>query len=147
MNIPTPKIFQWLNGLAWVIFIGLCIQGGEVLFNAVFTLAINPIDAKHFLPGIDFSSLYAFGKGYFAAETTVMVLAAVVKAYMFYLIISILTNKKLNMAQPFSTEVGRFIFKLSYLALTVGVLSWAGIQYGNWLEQRGVKLPDMHSIL
>jgi len=71
-----------------------------------------------------------------------MVLVAAIKAYMFYL--TILIFKTLNMVKPFSSEIERYIFKMGYVVLLIGVLSCLGIQYSGWLVQQGVKLPEMY---
>lgn len=142
MEKNTKQILNLLNVISWIIFVLLSIQAGVFLFNAFFSLVINPVGAKYFQRDIDFSKLYAFGSLSFFAETLMMILVAAIKAYMFYLIIMIF--KILNIVQPFSEEVGRFIFKTSYVALVVGLLSWLGIQYSGWLVREGVKLPDMH---
>lgn len=47
------------------------------------------------------------------------------------------------MSQPFSREVGRFIFKLSYLTLLIGMFSLWGVRYAEWLVKQGVKMPDI----
>ena len=47
------------------------------------------------------------------------------------------------MAQPFSKEVGRFIFRISYVALLIGLFSWWGVKYAEWLVKQGVKMPDI----
>ena len=65
------------------------------------------------------------------------------RAYLFYLIIKILHDKKLDMAQPFSKEVGRFILRMSYVTLLIGLFSWYGVKYTEWLVQQGVKMPDI----
>lgn len=142
MSLTTKRMLAILNVISWVMFIGLCVQAGIFLFNVFYSLAINPAGAKYFQKGIDLSNLYVFGAGYFFAETLTMVLVAAMKAYIFYLILSIL--KVLNMVQPFSKEVGRLIFKISYVTLVVSVLSWSGFRYSEWLAGRGVTLPDMH---
>ena len=143
MKIKTKRMLAILNVLSWIIFICLSIQAGAFLFNLFFSLFINPVGAKYFQKGIDLSSLYAFGTGHFFATALMMILVAAMKAYMFYLIILIF--KMLNMVQPFSREVGRLIFKISYVALLVGMLSWSGFQYSEWLVGQGVKLPDMYT--
>jgi hypothetical protein len=143
MTIKTKRMLALLNILTWIIFIGLCIQAGVFLFNAFFSLAINPVGAKYFQKGIDLSDLHAFGVWPFVAETLLMVLVAAMKAYMFYLILSIF--KMLNMVRPFSREVGRLIFKISYVALFVGILSFSGFQYSEWLVRQAVKLPDVYT--
>ena len=48
------------------------------------------------------------------------------------------------MAQPFSKEVRRFIFLLSYIALVIGLFSGYGVKYSGWLIKQGVKMPDTH---
>ena len=68
-----------------------------------------------------------------------MTIVAVMRAMLFYLIIKILHDKKLNMSQPFNKEVGRFMFKVSYLALGIGLFSYWGVNYTEWLVNQGVK--------
>ena len=50
------------------------------------------------------------------------------------------------MAQPFNKEVGRFIFKVSYLALWIGLFSWWGVRYTHWFVKQGVKMPTIESL-
>ena len=47
------------------------------------------------------------------------------------------------MSQPFSKELGRFIFKISYLSLLIGLFSWVGVKYIEWFVKEGVKMPDI----
>jgi hypothetical protein len=61
---------------------------------------------------------------------------------MFYLIIKILNDRKLNMSDPFSNEAGRFIHNISYLALLIGLFTWSGVKYTEWLVKQGVSMPD-----
>jgi Protein of unknown function (DUF2975) len=141
--MKTKKILEMLNFIAWTLFILLCIQAGVFLFNTFFTLFINPVDSKYFDIGkIDFSSLYAYSTWSFLSITLMMALKAIVEAYMFYLIILIF--KTLNIAKPFSSEVGRFILKIARVALFICVISWLGTQYSEWLLKQGVKLPLMY---
>jgi hypothetical protein len=143
MEISTKQILKILYVLSWIIFVGVCFEAGGFIFNTFFTLVINPVDAKHYWPGIDFSGLYNYDHVYFFAETLLMIIVAVMRACIFYLIIKILHDKKLNMSQPFSREVGHFIFKISYLALSIGLFSWWGVKYTEWFVKQGVKMPDI----
>jgi len=138
----TTQILKILNVLAWMIFVLLSIQAGAFLFNVFFSLVINPVGAKYFQRDIDLSNLYAFSTLSFFAETLMMVLVATIKAYLFYLIVLIF--KTLNIIKPFSVDVERFIFKMSYVALVIGALSLFGIRYSEGLIERGVKLPEMY---
>ena len=75
-----------------------------------------------------------------------MSITALMQAWIFYLIIKILHDKKLNIAKPFNKEVGRFIFRISYLALLIGLFSWWGVKYVAWLVTQGVHMPDSQSL-
>jgi hypothetical protein len=142
ITITTPQILRILYVLSWILFVGICIEAGGFIFNAFFTLVLNPIGAKHFWQEIDLSALYAYDRGHFFAETLAISIVAVLRACLFYLIIKLL-HDKLNMAQPFSTEVGRFISKMAYITLLIGLFSWWGAKYSEWLIKQGVKMPGI----
>src|SRR5579871_4320539 len=146
MEITTKQVLKILYVLSWIIFVGICVEAGGFIFNTFFTLVINPIDAKYFWPGVDFSSLYQYDKGHFFAEGVHMIMPAVLRALLFYMIIKILHDKKLDMSQPFNKEVGRFILRISYLSLFIGALSWWGVKYTQWLTTQGVKMPDIQNL-
>lgn len=143
IKISTKQILNILTILAWIIFVGLCVDAGGIISNAFYTLVFNPAAASNFWLKIDLSSLYQYDPGYFLVETLLMSIAALMKALMFYLIIRMLSNKKLDMTQPFVEEVGRFVFNLSYLSLGIGVFSNAGIKYSEWFIKQGVTMPDV----
>lgn len=143
IKISTTQILKILYVLSWIIFIGLCIEAGGFIFNAFFTLCINPIDAGHFWQQVDLSSLYKYDHGYFFVVTFLMIIVAIMRAILFYLIVKILHDKKLNMSQPFNNETGKFIFKAAYLSLGIGLFSWWGVKYAEWFISRGVKMPDV----
>jgi len=145
MKISTEQMLKIMHILSWVIFVGLCIEAGAYLVNAFFAL-VNPAVVKHLWHEVDLSGLYEYDHGQFFVETFIMSIVAVMKAWLFYLIVKILHDKKLNIAQPFSREVGRFIFNLSYLALVIGLFSWSGVKYAEWLVKQGVKMPDLQSL-
>ena len=119
-TITTPQILKILYLLSWIIFVGVCIEAGGFIFNAIFTLTINPIAAKHFWQEVDLSGLYAYDHGHFFGH-----------------------DDKLNMEKPFSRETLRFIFSMSYIALLIGLFSWWGVKYSEWLTKQGVKMPGI----
>ena len=106
------KIMYFLTG---IIFIGLCIEAGGFIFNTLFTLFFNPIGANYFWKEIDLSDLYKFDSGYFCVIGFLMSLVTILKAILFYLIVKILHDKKLNLSQPFTNEFRRFIIIAPYL--------------------------------
>ena len=142
MKSRTKQILKLLYILSWIIFVGVCIEAGGSIFSAFYTLVINSFNARTFWVGNDLSALYTYGRGHFFTETLLISVASVMKACIFYLTIKILHDKKLDMSQPFSGEVRLFIIKISCLALGIGMFTWAGATYTDWLVKQGVKMPD-----
>lgn len=132
IKISTGQTLKILYVLSWIIFIGVCIEAGGFIFNSFYVLVINPVGANRFWEGIDLSGLYKWDRGYFFAETLLMIIVAVMRACIFYLIVKILHDKKLNMSQPFSKEVRYFILKVAYLSLGIGLFSLWGVKYAEW---------------
>lgn len=143
MSTSTKWILKVLYVLSWIIFVGLCIEAGGFIVNAFFTMLLNPVGAKHFWQQVDLSNLYYYDKGYFVIETALMSIVAVLKAWMFYLIIKIQHTKKLSITQPFSKDAERFIFRISYLSLFTGTLCLFAAGYAEWFIKQGVKMPDI----
>jgi hypothetical protein len=146
IKITTTQILKILYILSWIIFVGVCIEAGGFIFNAFFTLMVNPAGASKFWQEIDLSGLYHFDRGYFITVTLLMIIVAVMKALMFYLIVKILHDKKLNLTQPFNREVGRFISHVSYLSFGIGLFSWWGAKHTVWLVKQGVSMPDIQQL-
>ena len=142
IKISTEKMLDILYVLSWIIFIGLCVEAGSFLFNAVFTTLFNPNAASYF----GLSELYHYDAGYFAVELLLMGIPAIMKAIMFYLIVKVLQEKKLNLTQPFNKETGRLIFNVSYLAFGIGLFSYWGVRYTEWFVSLGIKMPDMQNL-
>ncbi|GAA0556909.1 DUF2975 domain-containing protein [Chitinophaga japonensis] len=142
IKISARQMLKILYVLSWIIFIGVCIEAGSFVFNAFFTLVINPVNASYF----NLSGLYAYDPGHFAVMLLLMWIVTVLKACMFYLIVKILEDKKLDLAQPFNKATGRFISGISYLAVGTGLFSCWGIKYAAWLVKQGVQMPDAQQL-
>lgn len=142
IKIGAKQILIILNVISWIIFIGLGIEAGGIIFNAVFTHIVNPETAKHFWKEIDLSALYQYDPGYFLVITLLISIVLVMKAIMFYQIVRVLHSKKLNFSKPFNSYIARFISILAYLALGIGLFSFWGVNYTQWLVEQGVTMPD-----
>ncbi len=141
MKITIRQTWNILLVLSWIIFVGLCIEAGGFIVNAIFAI-VNPAVITYLWRQIDLSGLLKYDHGYFFVVTLVLSIITIVKAWLFFLIIKILHNKDLNMSQPFSKKVRRFIFRLSYAALLIGLFSLYGVKYTEWLIKQGIKMPD-----
>ncbi|MFT3980037.1 MAG: DUF2975 domain-containing protein [Ferruginibacter sp.] len=146
MSISTKQILQFLTVIAWIIFIGLCIEAGGTLFNTFFPQVVHPAAAGKFWDGADMTALYRYDKGYFLVQGVIISIVAVLKAIMFYLLIKLLHNKHLTMEQPFRKETTRFIFNVSYLTLLIGLFSIYGKNYSSWLGKKGIVMPALEQM-
>jgi hypothetical protein len=144
IKITTTQILKVLKVLSWIIFIGLCIEAGGIIFNTFIALAINPFASENFWEGAEYlSNLHKLDQGHFIFITFTMIIVAVLKAIMFYLILRQLMDKNINIAQPFSLKLKRFILNLSYVVLGVGIFSNIGAKYSYWLSKQGFQTADL----
>lgn len=145
IKISTKQILNILYILAWIIFVGVSIEAGGYIVNTIISV-VSPENVKYLWQQVDLSALFKYDKGYFIVISCITGIVAILKATLFYMIIKILHDKKLNMAQPFNRAVGRFIFNLSYLSLMIGLLSQIGAKYSKWLAGKGVQMPDISAM-
>lgn len=146
IKITTQQILKALQLLSWILFIGLCVEAGGIIFNTLYTFFVNPANTYSFWEKADLSALYKFDHGHFLVITFLMIIVAVLKAILFYLIVKLFTDKKLDISQPFSTYLRQFILNVSYLALGIGLFSRSGYKYSVWLTEQGIKMPDPQSL-
>ncbi|WP_276484027.1 DUF2975 domain-containing protein [Paraflavitalea pollutisoli] len=137
-TISSKQVLQVLHILSWIIFVGVSIEAGSFIFNAIYSVGFNARAADYF----QLQHLFAFDKGHFLVQLLLMTIPGVLKATLFYQIVRLLMEKKLDMAKPFSAAVGRFLFVVSYLALATGCFSHWGAKYAKWLVQQGVTMPS-----
>jgi Protein of unknown function (DUF2975) len=138
--------FKVLHVVAWVIFIGLCFEAGGLLFNTIFKLFLSPADATKLWNKIDLNALYDYNQSRYVTLTSLMVIVAVMKALLAYLIVKIFHDKKLDLAKPFNEIVGRFIINMSYLALGIGLFSSWGAKVRQSVTSQNIAIPDLQDL-
>ena len=143
MSKTTDCILKALNVVSWIIFVGVCIEAGGFISNAVVTLMLNPVGADKFWTEVNLSGLYNYNQSHYFTLISLMIIVAVMRALMFYLIVKIFYDKKLNLAQPFNETIRRFISNIAYLALGIGLFSFWGAKFAAGLVAQGVKLPEL----
>lgn len=146
IKVTTRQMLKILYVISWIIFIGVCIEAGGIIVQAFSSLALSPGKAQYFWRQVDLSTLYAYDRGHFFAETLLMSIVAVMRAILFYQIVKILHDKKLNMSHPFNKHLGQFICNISYLSLGIGLFSFWAVKYTAWLVEKGVVMPDIQSL-
>ncbi|MCU0334466.1 MAG: DUF2975 domain-containing protein [Chitinophagaceae bacterium] len=136
-----PKLIDgFLKVMAWVVFVGLCIQAGALLFNFVYS-AFRPIAAANLYNGLNLSSLLATDPGHYWAVASLVVGVLVAKAFVFYLVIAALTE--VDASRPFSQPVAMRISQIGYNALAAALLGFVGARYCQHLQKRGLDLDTV----
>jgi hypothetical protein len=147
IKITTNQILAVLQILSCIIFIGLCIDAGAIAASTLFTLFNKPLIVENSWEASDYLSiLYKFDHGHFYVIKLIMTIVAVLKAIMFYLIVKLFVEKKLNISQPFSSELRQFILLSAYLALGISMFSHYGYKYSFWLTKQGIRTADLQSL-
>ena len=143
MTRKTDYIMKTLIVISWIIFVGLCVQAGGFIFNAFFTLLLETAGASKYWIEVDLSSVYNYNQTYFVILISLMIIATVMKAIVFYFIINLFNEKTLNISMPFNETVKQFISTVAYLALGIGLFSFWGAKFTEQLVTQGLQMPDV----
>ncbi|MFE3848604.1 DUF2975 domain-containing protein [Flavobacterium sp. LB3P45] len=146
MSIKKDTFLKALQVVLCILFIDICIEAGGFIFNTFFILVINPVDANKFWAEVNLSELYNYNQSYFITVTSLMIIVALMRPVMFYIIAKIFHHKILNLLQPFNETVRHFILKTAYLALGIGFLSFWGAKYIQDLVNQGMQMPDLQHL-
>lgn len=133
-------VLKGLHIVAWVFFIGLCIEAGALIVNFIFSM-YKPEIVKNLYERLDLSQMYSINKqAYFSMYSFILVIA-VLKAYLFYVVVMLLQN--LNLSKPFSPFVASQITSISYYTLAIGLLSYLARQTAKQLTHRGFETAGL----
>ncbi|MCH6235826.1 DUF2975 domain-containing protein [Cognataquiflexum rubidum] len=140
MSKNSNFVFKFLSVVAWVIFVGLCIEAGALIVNFVYSL-FKPEIIAYLYEKLDLSDMYSRSKwAYYGMYSFIMVIS-VLKAYLFY-IVSILVTK-LDMSKPFSSFVSKQISLISYFTFSIGISSFIARQTAKNLLHRGYEIDQL----
>lgn len=142
IKITTKQLLLVLQILCWIIFVGLCVEAGGIIFNAVYAL-FKPVVAQYFWNRADFSDLYQHDKGQFLVQTGFMTIVALMKVLIFYLLIQLFVEKKLDFSKPFTPYLSGIMIKIAYLCLGAGLFSLWGTRYASWFQSQGIRMPEI----
>ncbi len=120
MKKGQDLIWKTLHTVTWIIFIGLCIQTGTLLFNFIYSL-FKPFASENLHLGLNLAPIYHHSKSHYICFVSFILLLSALKAYVFYFVL--LLFKKLNLVKPFSEQISALISKLSYYAFFIGIAS------------------------
>jgi hypothetical protein len=140
MSKKNDVILKALNVVSWVIFIGLCIEAGALIFNFILTL-FKPIASNDIYKGLNLSEMYENKFSHFIGIMSFVVVLSILKAYLFFLVVKIFM--KLNLVKPFNVEIAKLIEKISYEAFAIAIVSIVAQQYIKRLIQSGYEVSHV----
>ncbi|MNE35359.1 hypothetical protein D3C80_1291140 [compost metagenome] len=120
--------------MAWVIFVGLCIEAGGLIVNFIFSL-YKPEFVQNLYQKLDLSEMYERSKWAFFSMYSFILVIAILKAVLFYIVIILVS--KIDLSKPFNSFVSRQISQISYYTLSIGLLSYIARQSSENLLHRG----------
>ncbi|AFD08622.1 DUF2975 domain-containing protein [Solitalea canadensis] len=134
MSKANNFVFKGLQIVAWVIFVGLCIEAGGLIVNFIFSL-YKPEFVQNLYQKLDLSEMYERSKWAFFSMYSFILVIAILKAVLFYIVIILVS--KIDLSKPFNSFVSRQISQISYYTLSIGLLSYIARQSSENLLHRG----------
>jgi len=141
MSKRNDFVFKGLHIVAWIIFVGLCIEAGGLTVNFVFSL-YKPEFVQNLYQKLDLSQMYALSKWAFFSMYSFILVISILKAYLFYVVIMLIF--KLDLSKPFNTYVADQITKISYYTLDIGLISYIARQTSKNLLHRGFEIDHLN---
>ncbi len=102
MSKTNNLVFKGLHIVAWVIFVGLCIEAGGLIVNFFFSL-YRPDFVQNLYQKLDLSKMYEESKMVFFGIYGFIITISILKAVLFYIVIRLM--HKMDLSKPFNTFV------------------------------------------
>ncbi len=141
MSTKNNFVFKALHIVAWIIFVGLCIEAGALIVNFVFSL-FKPEVIQNLYQKLNLNSMYNRSQSAYFAMYSLVMTVAVLKAYLFYIIIKLVS--KINLEKPFSNTVAKQIRQISYYTFSIGLISYIARQSAKNLQQKGFAIDMLN---
>ncbi len=134
-------VFIALQIIAWIIFVGLCIEAGGLIVNFIFSL-YKPEFVQNLYQKLDLSQMYNLNKWVFFSMYSFILFISVLKAFLFYVVSMLLY--KLNLSKPFDSYVAGQIKNISYYTLSIGLISYIARETANNLPHYGFEVDTLN---
>ena len=141
MSKENNDVFTVLHIVAWVIFVGLGIEAGALIVNFIFSI-YNPDFVQNLYQKLDLSQMYYRSKWAFFGLYSFILIIALLKAYLFYLVVILM--HKINLSNPFNSVVSRQISQISYYTFSIGILSYVARQTARNLQHHGYVIDNLN---
>lgn len=141
MSKKNNFVFIVLSIIAWIIFIGLCIEAGGLIVNFIFSLT-KPEFVQNLYQKLDLSEMYKLSKWAFYSMYSFILVISILKAYLFYIVIILII--KLDLLKPFNSVVSKHISQISYFTLSIGLLSYIARETAKYLQHHGYEIDQLN---
>jgi len=141
MSKMNKFVFILLHVVAWLIFIGLCIEAGAMIVNFVFSI-FKPEVVANLYQKLDLSKLYQQSEMVYYGMYSYVLFISILKAALFYVVIQLLL--KLDLTKPFSSFVSNKISQISYYTLSIGLISHIARQISKNLSNQGYEIEQLN---
>ena len=141
MSKSNNFVFKALKIVAWVIFVGLCIESGGLIVNFIFSI-YNPEFVQNLYQKLDLSEMYERSKWAFFSMYSFILVISILKAVLFYEVIILVS--KIDLSKPFNSFVSKQISQISYSTLSIGLLSYIAQQSAKNLQHHGFVTDNLN---
>lgn len=135
----TLKLLFYISVL---IFTGLCIEAGAIIFSSIHTAVVQP-------PGRDYfgmKELYQQDSGHYFALMFLALIVASLKAILFWRIVKLLYDGKLDFSMPFNAELRNFTIMAAFISFGTAIFTHALKQYPDNLRAIGLIVPNTEAL-
>jgi hypothetical protein len=137
-------VFKGLHIMAWIIFVGLCIEAGGLLVNFFFSL-YKPEFVHNLYQKLDLNEMYEESKLAFFGIYIFILSISILKACLFYIVIRLM--HKMDLSHPFNSFVASQILNISYYTLSIGLLGFIAKQVAKNLKDHGFATDNLNQFL
>ena len=141
MSERNNFVFKTLHVVAWVIFVGLCIEAGGLIVNFIFSV-FKPEFVGNLYQKLDLTNLYQQSKWAFLGLYSFLLAVSILKAMLFYILIVLL--HKLDLSKPFNSYVANKIKSIAYYTFSIGIIGLIARQIAANLLHHGYETDKLN---
>jgi len=134
-------VFKVVEIVAWIIFVGLCIEAGALTVNFIFAL-YKPETVQNLYQKLDLSEIQETSTWAFYQIYSFILAISVLKAVLFYIVVLLVT--KIDLEKPFNKFVSKKITQISYYTFSIGILSYLARDTTERLQDEGFAIDTLN---
>lgn len=134
--MKTNQLLKSMKIIAWVIFIGSCINAGILLFSLLISHLMGSGATENSLLSLNLTELYTYKAKYYYAFVGWIVVLMAIKSYVFYVVIKLFAA--FDEHYPFSKRTAKLISDIGCLCLMAAFVATFGSGGSKWLYKKGI---------